>query len=89
METFNFKISVPGGLHARNAMILSKKSAEYQSEILILKENTTANAKKVMDIMLLRAARGDDIVVLIEGPDEIAAMEDLKQFFLSNFGNNA
>lgn len=80
MEAFNFKVRVPVGIHVRNALLLSQKTAQYQSDIVLHKGNRVANAKKLMDIMILRVRCGDEIRFTIEGPDEKEMMLEVKEF---------
>ena len=41
-----------------------------------------------MGILTLAAANGDTVTVEIDGPDEEAALEKLKELVLSGFGEN-
>lgn len=85
METFAFKVVVPVGIHVRNAMILSQKAAEFESTIKITLGKREADAKKLMEVMLLRAHCNDILSFIIEGPDEKAAFLQLKEFCEKNF----
>lgn len=85
METFDFKVRVPVGIHVRNAMLLSQKTAQYQSNIALCKGNRRANAKKLMDIMILRVRCGDEVRFIIEGPDQQKAAMEILEFCRKNF----
>ncbi len=85
METFTFKVVVPVGIHVRNAMILSQKAAEFKSTIKITLREREADAKKLMDVMLLRVHCNDVLTFAIEGTDEKDAFLQLKEFCEKNF----
>lgn len=85
METFTFKVVVPVGIHVRNAMILSQKAAEFESTIKITLGKKEANAKKLMDVMLLRAHCNDVLSFTIEGSDEKNASIQLMELCEKNF----
>jgi len=85
METFDFKVRVPIGIHVRNALMLSQKTAQYQSDIILCRENRSANAKRLMELMILRVRCGDEIHFTIEGPDEKKACQEIKEFCEKNF----
>lgn len=84
MEAFNFKVRVPVGIHVRNALLLSQKTAHYQSNIALHKGNRVANAKKLMDIMILRVRCGDEILFIMEGPDEKEMLNEVREFCEKN-----
>ena len=84
MKTFTHKIADPVGLHARPAGLLVKKAKEFQSQITLEKEGAQADAKKLMALMGLGAAKGDAVKVTISGPDEERAYEALMAHFQEN-----
>lgn len=84
METFEFKVRVSVGIHVRNALLLSQNSAQYQSDIALCKGDHRVNAKKLMDIMVLRVRCGDEIRFVLEGPDEKKAVLKIKDFCEKN-----
>lgn len=85
METFNFKVRVPVGIHVRNALLLSQNTALYQSNITLCKDTREVNAKKLMEIMILRVKCGDEVSFIIEGPDEKEAALNIREFCEKNF----
>lgn len=85
MLTFDFKVRVPVGIHVRNAMLLSQTAAGYQSDILVHKGERIANAKKLMDLMVLRVKCGEEIRFFIEGADEKDAFVGIMALCEKNF----
>lgn len=74
------------GLHARAAMKLVNLASRYQSDILIRYQDKEVNAKSVMNVMVLAAACGAEIEVLISGFDETEAMESIVALINDRFG---
>ena len=81
MLSFCHTIKAQYGLHARIAGDLVQQTKRFQSDIHIRKNERIADAKKLMDIMTLRAKCGDSVEVEFEGPDEQSAMDAIKSFF--------
>lgn len=74
------------GLHARAAAKLVKTSGEFESRILIRKEDREVDGKSIMSVMMLAASRGTDIELIIDGPDEHAALAALTALIDDYFG---
>lgn len=74
------------GLHARAAAKLVKTSAEFESRILIRKEGREVDGKSIMSVMMLAASRGTEIELVIDGPDEAAALDALVTLIEDYFG---
>lgn len=81
MLSFCHTIKAQYGLHARTAGDLVQQTKRFQSDIHIRNNERIADAKKLMDIMTLRAKCGDSVEVEFEGPDEQSAMEVIRSFF--------
>ncbi len=73
-----FKIKNKLGIHARPAGLLVKTAARYKSFVYISKNGNEVNGKSIMGVLMLEAACGSEIKVRIEGEDELAAMEEIK-----------
>ena len=74
------------GLHARASVKLTQTAARFSSEIWLSRNGRRVNAKSIMGVMMLAAARGSTVLLEIEGPDEANAMEALAQLVISRFG---
>ena len=74
------------GLHARAAAKLTKLAAAYPCEIWMSKGERRINAKSIMGVMMLAAARGSTIVIEADGPDENEAAAALQELIASGFG---
>lgn len=74
------------GLHARASVKLTQTAARFSSEIWLSRNDKRVNAKSIMGVMMLAAARGSTVRLEVEGPDEASALEALVQLIASRFG---
>ena len=73
------------GLHARASAKLTQLAGKYKSEVWIERDGLKVNAKSIMGVMMLAAARGSKVVLETSGPDEAEAMEALVQLIEAKF----
>lgn len=62
------------GLHARAAARFVETAAAYESDIRVRYGKKTINGKSIMGLMMLAAARGTTIELLVQGRDEESAL---------------
>jgi phosphocarrier protein HPr len=74
------------GLHARASAKLVDHASRYGSEIILKRDHHQANGKSIMGVMMLAASKGSQIELVINGDDEIAAMEDIETLIAQRFG---
>ena len=74
------------GLHARASAKLTQTAGQFQSEIWLTRNNRRVNAKSIMGVMMLAAAKGSTIHLETEGEDEAAAMDALLALINDKFG---
>ena len=74
------------GLHARAAAKLVKLASEFKSEIEMTFLGKTINAKSIMGVMMLAAAKGSDVTFKISGEDESEALEQITALVNDRFG---
>jgi phosphocarrier protein len=85
-----------GGLHARPASRVAQRASEFQSEIVLVlvrtpvemstPPGTRADAKNIMDVMLLAAPSGTELDIEADGPDAAEAVAALEALFDDRFG---
>jgi phosphocarrier protein len=63
------------GLQGRGSARLTFTAAQFESEILLVSNDCTANAKNVMEVMRLSARAGTQVRIQATGPDEVAAVK--------------
>lgn len=73
------------GLHARPAAQFVKRATKYASSIWVEKDDEQVNGKSIMGLMMLAAGCGAKILIIVEGADAEAAMEDLGGLVQSGF----
>jgi phosphocarrier protein len=76
------------GLHARAASRLVNCASGYAAEIRIVKGSRAVNAKSIMGVLTLAAARGTELVIEAEGADEREALDALVQLVGERFGED-
>ncbi len=74
------------GLHARPASLIVQTAMQFNSVIKIEKDEFSVDAKSIMGIMMLAAAKGTKLNFKIEGPDEQEAMNKMEELFKNGFG---
>ena len=74
------------GLHARPSAKITQLASKFAAEVWLSKGARRINAKSIMGVMMLAAARGSTLVIEADGPDEEAAVEELGALIASGFG---
>ncbi len=69
------------GLHARPAAQLAREAGSFESDIYLVLDGDSADAKSVLDILSLAAAQGTKLSVVASGPDAAEAVEQIRRFF--------
>jgi phosphocarrier protein len=73
------------GLHARAASHLVKTASDFKCRITVEKAGASANAKSIMGLMLLAAAKGHTVTVSADGEDEAAALAAIEALIRNRF----
>jgi phosphocarrier protein len=74
------------GLHARASAKLTQLAGQFTAEVWITREGRKVNAKSIMGVMMLAAAKGSSIAIETDGPDEEQAMAALVVLINDKFG---
>lgn len=74
------------GLHARAAAKFVTCAGAFASHIQLERDGQRVNGKSIMGVMMLAAAQGTEVELLIEGPDEEAACSALERLIAERFG---
>ncbi len=85
MITKELTVINDSGIHARPAALIVETATKFRSNVIFIKDGMRANAKSIMNIMLLAAEPGAIIMVETEGPDETDALGAIEELFLSRF----
>jgi phosphocarrier protein HPr len=76
------------GLHARASAKLTQAASAFKSEVFLARNGRRVNAKSIMGVMMLAAARGSTVHIEIEGEDEERAMATLTALINDKFGES-
>ncbi|MFM9834591.1 MAG: HPr family phosphocarrier protein [Methylophilaceae bacterium] len=74
------------GLHARASTKFTQTASQYSSEIWVTRNGRRVNAKSIMGVMMLAAAKGSKIELEANGTDERQAIDALKALINDYFG---
>ncbi|MBI2362099.1 MAG: HPr family phosphocarrier protein [Elusimicrobia bacterium] len=77
------------GLHARPASIFVQTASRHRCKVTVSKdqsgEEIVVNGKSVMGIMMLAAACGEQVKVILDGADEKDALKRIEDLFVRKF----
>jgi phosphocarrier protein len=73
------------GLHARASAKLTEVAGRFKSSVWVSRNGRRVNAKSIMGVMMLAAAKGSTLVVETEGPDEQEAMAAVTRLIANRF----
>lgn len=74
------------GLHARAAAKFVTLASGYKSDVQLIKGERGVNGKSIMGVMMLAAASGSELELVVDGTDEQEAMVKLVELIGSLFG---
>jgi phosphocarrier protein HPr len=86
MQQREIEITNKLGLHARAAAKLTQLAGKFAADVWIARDGRRVNAKSIMGVMMLAAAKGATVVVETNGPDEGEAMAALVGLISDGFG---
>ncbi|HLF38439.1 MAG TPA: HPr family phosphocarrier protein [Burkholderiales bacterium] len=76
------------GLHARASAKLTEVAGRFKSSVWVSRNGRRVNAKSIMGVMMLAAAKGSTLVVETEGPDEQEALAAVTRLIANRFEEN-
>jgi phosphocarrier protein HPr len=76
------------GLHARAAARLVRTANRFQSNVRLerIDGSASADAKSILNVLMLAASGGTELRAIAEGQDEAAAIAALSGLFEDGFG---
>lgn len=74
------------GLHARAAAKFVNLAKTFSSTVEVRVGDRSADGKSIMGVMMLAAARGTELVLCVDGPDEAEAFAALTGLVADRFG---
>jgi phosphocarrier protein HPr len=76
------------GLHARASAKLTQLAGGFQCEVWMARNGRRVNAKSIMGVMMLAAAKGSKVAIETSGADEEQAMAALADLIAQKFGES-
>lgn len=77
----DYIITAPEGIHARPATALIRLTRQFKSAVSLKKDDKTFRLNSMLNLLSLGAKGGDTITILVEGEDELLAVEAIDAFF--------
>ena len=74
------------GLHARASAKLTQTASSFKSDVWLERNGRRVNAKSIMGVMMLAAAKGTTISIETEGEDADTAMSSILALIADKFG---
>ena len=74
------------GLHARPAAIFVQHAKGFQSQVMLLKNEKTANGKSILSVLTLGAEQGDQVTLKVDGDDAELAVDKLVPLLEGDLG---
>lgn len=74
------------GLHARASTKLTQTASKFSCEVWITRNGRRVNAKSIMGVMMLAAAKGSFVTLDANGTDEQEALDALTALIADYFG---
>jgi phosphocarrier protein HPr len=78
MRTKKVIVRTKNGLHMRVANRIIEKSNRSQSSVVFRKGLSEADARSIIDLLLLAASEGSEIEVVVDGSDEEKTLEAIE-----------
>lgn len=84
MVSFTYIIKDKFGIYARPGLLLVQEAGKLTSNITIFKGTDSGDAKWMFCVMNLAVKQGDQITVHVEGENEEADAEVMREFLKNN-----
>lgn len=76
-------VANPQGLHLRPAMAFAKCAQQFDASVSVLHGDRSVNGKSLIDLMLLAAEHGSELIVEVHGNDAKTALPALTEILAS------
>ena len=77
------------GIHARSAALIVHLSETYpDTNLTIIKSETSARADNMIDLLMLEATKGSKLELVAEGPSAAEALDALSVLIASGFSED-
>lgn len=73
------------GLHGRPSLRLAEAASKFESDVEVVFEGDRVDAKSVLNLISLGVPCGGRMKFIVDGPDEVEAIEELVSLVERNF----
>ncbi|MBQ9348114.1 MAG: HPr family phosphocarrier protein, partial [Oscillibacter sp.] len=87
MQTIQFEVTNPFGIHARPAAILAQACVKMPSQITVKCNGKSANGNNVLQLLGLGAKQGAVLEISAEGGDEAASLKEVEKILNDTFAD--
>lgn len=84
----NLRINNELGLHARAAARTVELARQYQSKLVLRKDDQEVDGSSILSILTLACTKGTEIEARVTGEDAEELMEKLSELFEKKFTEN-
>jgi phosphocarrier protein len=74
-----YKVIEKTGIHARPATSLVQAASKFDAEVKLMHNGKLVNLKSIMGVMSCGIKYGDEIEIIVDGYDEVQALEHLQE----------
>lgn len=78
-------VALDDGLHLRPQSQIAKAALRYPCDITLAHGNQQVSAKSMLELMTLKAMKGDSLTIEARGEQADEAVAEIVQLFASNF----
>ena len=86
MVTTALVVENPRGLHARSATAIVNLGRQFNATVTFEKTGQIANGNNIMELLLLEASKGTELILRCDGEDALPASVALTELFAESFG---
>ncbi|HEX2829895.1 MAG TPA: HPr family phosphocarrier protein [Burkholderiales bacterium] len=76
------------GLHARASARLTQVAGRFEADVWLSRNGRRVNAKSIMGVMMLAAAKGSTVLLETDGADEGDALDAVAALIAERFGED-
>jgi len=87
MKHASATIASATGLHARPAAVFVNAAKAFQSDVRVSNGAKRVNGKSLISLLTLKAVYGTEVEIIVDGPDEEAALSALVALVASGLGD--
>jgi phosphotransferase system HPr (HPr) family protein len=69
----------PMGLHMRPLTVFAQRAGQFAGTVTVIKDDQRVNGKSPLELMLLAAEQGTELILEVSGPDADSAIDVLAE----------